>query len=155
CRNRCDTPFPGGVAEPSEAQSGRQRHSWHTVNGHDTKAAPLYLQRLRRSGTDQSNQARVSRRRNLRHGWRIGRSFCSCRRGAGDPRYRLSRPGLPCPYIGFANLCEAVGLATFPDGSVIYGPLQQHPPSPDATALNPTVLLEVTSDSSEEYDTTF
>jgi len=48
---------------------------------------------------------------------------------------------------------EAVGLATFPDGSVICGPLQQHPPSPDATALNPLILLEVTSDSSEEYDT--
>jgi Uma2 family endonuclease len=50
---------------------------------------------------------------------------------------------------------EAVGLATFPDGSVICGPLQQHAPSPEATALNPTVLLEVTSDSSEHYDTTF
>jgi Uma2 family endonuclease len=48
---------------------------------------------------------------------------------------------------------EAVGLATFPDGSVICGPLLQHPPSPNATALNPSVLLEVTSDSSEEYDT--
>ncbi len=48
---------------------------------------------------------------------------------------------------------EAVGLATFPDGSVICGPLQQHPPSPDATAVNPMILLEVTSESSEEYDT--
>jgi Uma2 family endonuclease len=48
---------------------------------------------------------------------------------------------------------EAAGLATFPDGSVICGPLEQHPPSPKATALNPSVLLEVTSDSSEEYDT--
>src|ERR1700681_604312 len=48
---------------------------------------------------------------------------------------------------------EAVGLATFPDGSVICGPMQQHAPSPDATAVNPLVLLEVTSDSSEEYDT--
>ncbi|HSK00290.1 MAG TPA: Uma2 family endonuclease [Kofleriaceae bacterium] len=48
---------------------------------------------------------------------------------------------------------EAVGLATFPDGSVICGPMQQHPPSPAATALNPMILLEVTSDSSEEYDT--
>jgi Uma2 family endonuclease len=48
---------------------------------------------------------------------------------------------------------EAVGLSTFPDGAVICGPLDQHGPSPDATALNPTVLLEVTSDSSEEYDT--
>jgi Uma2 family endonuclease len=48
---------------------------------------------------------------------------------------------------------EAVGFATFPDGSVICGALEQHPPSPKATAVNPTVLVEVTSDSSEEYDT--
>jgi len=48
---------------------------------------------------------------------------------------------------------ESVGLATFPDGSVICGPLVQHPPSPESTALNPTALVEVTSDSSEEYDT--
>jgi Uma2 family endonuclease len=49
---------------------------------------------------------------------------------------------------------EAVGLATFPDCTVICGPLQQHPPSPNATALNPLVLVEVTNDSSEAYDTT-
>ncbi len=48
---------------------------------------------------------------------------------------------------------EAVGLATFPDGSVIFGPMQQHGASPAATALNPTILVEVTSDSSEDYDT--
>jgi Uma2 family endonuclease len=48
---------------------------------------------------------------------------------------------------------EAVGLATFPDCSVICGPLRQHEPSPTATALNPTILVEVTSDSSEDYDT--
>lgn len=48
---------------------------------------------------------------------------------------------------------EAAGLATFPDGSVICGPLEQHGPSPKATALNPRLLLEVTSDSSEEFDT--
>jgi Uma2 family endonuclease len=48
---------------------------------------------------------------------------------------------------------EAVGLATFPDGSVICGGVQQHEPSPRATALNPMILLEVTSDSSEDYDT--
>jgi Uma2 family endonuclease len=49
---------------------------------------------------------------------------------------------------------EGAGLATFPDGSVICGPLEQHTASPKATALNPMVLLEVTSDSSEEYDHT-
>lgn len=48
---------------------------------------------------------------------------------------------------------EAVGLATFPDATVICGPLQQHGPSPDATAMNPMILVEVTSDSSEDYDT--
>jgi Uma2 family endonuclease len=47
---------------------------------------------------------------------------------------------------------EGAGLATFPDGAVICGPFEQHEPSPNATALNPVVLLEVTSDSSEEYD---
>lgn len=47
---------------------------------------------------------------------------------------------------------ESVGLATFPDGAVICGGLEQHGPSPKATALNPLVLVEVTSDSSEEYD---
>ena len=49
---------------------------------------------------------------------------------------------------------EAVGMATFPDGSVVCGALEHHPPSPRDTALNPRVLLEVTSDSSEENDTT-
>lgn len=48
---------------------------------------------------------------------------------------------------------ESSGLATFPDGAVICGPLMQHAPSPEATALNPMILLEVTSKSSEEYDT--
>jgi Uma2 family endonuclease len=48
---------------------------------------------------------------------------------------------------------EAVGLATFPDASVICGGLEQHEPSPRATALNPMILVEVTSDSSEDYDT--
>lgn len=48
---------------------------------------------------------------------------------------------------------ESSGLATFPDGCVICGPVKKHPPGPEATALNPSVILEVTSDSSEEYDT--
>ncbi|MEA2325466.1 MAG: hypothetical protein QOE68_425 [Thermoanaerobaculia bacterium] len=48
---------------------------------------------------------------------------------------------------------EEAGLATFPDASVICGPLQQHEPSPTATALNPSILVEMTSDSSEDYDT--
>ena len=39
---------------------------------------------------------------------------------------------------------ESIGLATFPDGAVICGGLEQHVPSPRATALNPSVLVEVT-----------
>jgi Uma2 family endonuclease len=61
----------------------------------------------------------------------------------------------PCraPTSDLRIYVESIGLATFPDASVIYNPLQQHVPSPESTALNPAVLVEVTSDSSEEYDT--
>lgn len=50
---------------------------------------------------------------------------------------------------------EACGLATFPDASVICGPFIQHGKSPEATALNPLLLVEVTSNSSEDYDHAF
>jgi Uma2 family endonuclease len=50
---------------------------------------------------------------------------------------------------------ESIGLATYPDASVICGPLQHHDPSPKDTALNPTVIVEVMSDSSEDYDRGF
>jgi Uma2 family endonuclease len=64
--------------------------------------------------------------------------------------------GGPCrPHTSDLRIyVEATGLATFPDAAVVCGKLEQHPPSPRATALNPTVLVEVTSDSSEEHDTT-
>lgn len=48
---------------------------------------------------------------------------------------------------------DAVRLATFPDVTVICGPLRRHDPGPETTALNPTILVEVTSPSSEAYDT--
>lgn len=47
---------------------------------------------------------------------------------------------------------EAARLATYPDGSVICGPMQRHRGGPEETALNPTIVVEVTSNSSEEYD---
>lgn len=49
---------------------------------------------------------------------------------------------------------EIAGMAAFPDCSVIRGAFEQHAKSPNATALNPSVLVEVTSESSEEYDRT-
>jgi Uma2 family endonuclease len=48
---------------------------------------------------------------------------------------------------------EAADLSTYPDASVICGPMQGYEPGPKDTALNPMILVEVTSDSSEEYDT--
>lgn len=45
----------------------------------------------------------------------------------------------------------ATGLASYPDVSVICGPTQSDPQDPN-TILNPTVLVEVLSSSTEEYD---
>ena len=67
-------------------------------------------------------------------------------RAAGDRPCRVHTSDLRI-YV------KEAGLATFPDATVICGPLQEHEPGPKTTALNPTVLVEVTSDSSEEYDT--
>ena len=46
---------------------------------------------------------------------------------------------------------EATGLLTYPDLSVICGPLQ-FAQGTDDTVVNPTVLVEVLSDSTEAYD---
>lgn len=45
----------------------------------------------------------------------------------------------------------ATGLATYPDVTVVCGPLQRDPQSRD-TVVNPRVVVEVLSDSTEEYD---
>jgi len=47
---------------------------------------------------------------------------------------------------------QAANLSTYPDASVFCEPLQRYEPGPETTALNPAILVEVTSDSSEEYD---
>lgn len=46
---------------------------------------------------------------------------------------------------------EATGLFTYPDLSVVCGPLRFAVPEQD-TIVNPTVLVEVLSDSTEGYD---
>lgn len=46
----------------------------------------------------------------------------------------------------------ATGLCTYPDLSVICGRVEADPESPTTVALNPTVLVEVLSDSTEAYD---
>lgn len=50
-------------------------------------------------------------------------------------------------------LVEHSDLATFPDGSVVCGPLQTSAKDKNA-AINPALLVEVTSPSTENYDRT-
>ncbi len=61
--------------------------------------------------------------------------------------------GKPCrPYS--SDLCvraQATGLATYPDASVICGEPERDPMA-RTVVLNPTVLVEVTGDSTESYD---
>lgn len=45
----------------------------------------------------------------------------------------------------------ATGLATYPDLTVVCGPLERDRESPE-TVLNPTVLVEVLSEGTERYD---
>jgi Uma2 family endonuclease len=46
---------------------------------------------------------------------------------------------------------RATGLASYPDVSVVYGPPLPDPDSPESVT-NPSVLVEVLSDSTLEYD---
>jgi len=61
--------------------------------------------------------------------------------------------GGPC--YGFSSdlrvRVRATGLATYPDVTVVCGPLERDGEDPHA-AVNPTVLVEVTSESTEAYD---
>jgi Uma2 family endonuclease len=49
---------------------------------------------------------------------------------------------------------EASGLATYPDVSIVCGEPRLDPDGKRTTLLNPTVLVEVLSDATEEYDRT-
>ena len=69
----------------------------------------------------------------------------------GEIRARLKRS--PCTAYGsdLRILVSATGLYTYPDASVICGPLEFEDQRRD-TVLNPTLLVEVLSDSTEAYD---
>jgi Uma2 family endonuclease len=61
--------------------------------------------------------------------------------------------GKPCRVYG-SDLCIRVlttGLATYPDTSVVCGPLERDPEG-KSTVLNPTLLVEVLSPSTADYD---
>ncbi|AUX32736.1 MULTISPECIES: Uma2 family endonuclease [Sorangium] len=61
--------------------------------------------------------------------------------------------GRPCAVYSSALRVrvQATGLSTYPDVGVVCGRLERDPEDADA-ALNPIVLIEVLSDSSEAYD---
>ena len=62
------------------------------------------------------------------------------------------RAGLCVPYNADLRIkIEATGLCAYPDLSVICGPLEFAEGTND-TVLNPTVIVEVLSDSTEAYD---
>lgn len=66
--------------------------------------------------------------------------------------------GKPCtPYESNMRLkIDATGLRTYPDASVYCAQLQYDPEDPEnTTAMNPTVVFEVLSPSTESYDRRF
>jgi Uma2 family endonuclease len=74
----------------------------------------------------------------------------------GELRQQLK--GKPCaPYDSNQRLkVKATGLRAYPDVSVYCGPLQYDDEDPQSeTAVNPTVLFEVLSPSTEAYDRGF
>jgi len=70
---------------------------------------------------------------------------------AGEARHQLK--GRPCvPFNSDRRLkVEATGLHTYPDLSVVCGPVRFAGPERD-TIVNPTLLAEVMSESTEAYD---
>jgi Uma2 family endonuclease len=75
----------------------------------------------------------------------IASNFC------GEARERLK--GKPCVVYN-SNLrikCDSAGLYTYPDASIVCGELELDAELAN-TVLNPTVIVEVLSDSTEKYD---
>jgi Uma2 family endonuclease len=66
---------------------------------------------------------------------------------------RASARGGPCRVLtGDQRIhVESTGLYTYPDVTVVCGGMQFHPKHPD-TLLNPKIIVEVLSDSTEAYD---
>jgi len=66
---------------------------------------------------------------------------------------RQGLQGRPCrPYSGNFLVRTPSGLGAYSDIMVFCGEIQGDPANPRRAATNPTVLVEVLSDSTEEYD---
>jgi Uma2 family endonuclease len=84
---------------------------------------------------------------------RVGQAHCLI---VGNTAGSLSRQLLRRPYYCFLSamkvLVGATGLYTYPDVIVVSGEPRFQDPSYDDTLLNPTVIVEVLTDSTEAYD---
>jgi Uma2 family endonuclease len=68
-------------------------------------------------------------------------------------RLRVHLEGRPCrPYSGNFLVRTPSGLGAYPDVMVFCGEIQGDAADPRRAATNPTVLVEVLSESTEEYD---
>jgi Uma2 family endonuclease len=56
------------------------------------------------------------------------------------------------PFAGNFLVRTPSGLGAYPDVMVFCGEIEGHPSDPKRAAINPTVLIEVLSESTEEYD---
>lgn len=97
----------------------------------------------------------------VRHEWYNGRTYAmaggTIAHGelASSMQRELGTLALACGCRVFSSDVKirvlATGLATYPDASMICGPLRRDPADPDAIT-NPTLIVEVLSDSTEGYD---
>ena len=131
-------------------------HAWSRggslvdLEGEHGPASPLQLRGVPPHARGEHDQARVLRGRNLRRGgWNAAHAdlAASITRVLGNAllgRCRVSSSDLKVRI-------EATDLSTFPDVTVVCGERQRARIDPNAVT-NPTLLVEVTSTSTEDYD---
>ncbi len=103
----------------------------------------------------------LERETNQRHEWFDGRVYAMA--GGTLPHAELASAmlgelrnlALACGCRVFSSdakvRVKATGLATYPDGSMVCGRVETDPEDPNAM-VNPTLIVEVLSDSNEGYD---
>lgn len=119
-------------------------------------AAPATIQRL-----TESEYLSLERKAEVRHEFFDGEMFAMA---GGSPAHsliatnvagelRAQLKGRPCrPYNSdLRHKVELTGLITYPDVSVICGELE-YARGTDDTVINPTLLIEVLSETTEAYD---
>jgi len=103
----------------------------------------------------------LERQTDVRHEYINGEAFAMA---GGTPRHSKLKTNLTIEVGGAlgSGACQAydsdlkvrivaTGMATYPDLTIVCGPLERHPEDPNAIA-NPTVVFEVLSDSTEAWD---